>query len=172
MGVLPGVFYCVSSYFVKLLLFLLYLRLFKPHTITRRLVYVGIAICTVIYLAFTISLATIWNPGSTHSIDLASLAPKMNVYMAKEVKVGVAQSVFGTLSDIYLLLTPIYCICQLQMPFRRKIGACAIFGVGLMYVAPSRLTSPPLLTRFSQLPKQCRCMLHPQSGVPGQIHGH
>ena len=47
---------------------------------------------------------------------------------------AIAQAVFGTLSDCYLLVIPIQMIFQLNLPTERKIGVSAIFLVGIVCV--------------------------------------
>ena len=42
------------------------------------------------------------------------------------------QGIFGTLSDIYLLVIPIRSIFQLHLSVERKIGVSAIFAIGIM----------------------------------------
>ena len=55
--------------------------------------------------------------------------------LAKPIEhVAIAQAVFGTLSDCYLLVIPIQSIFQLKLPIQRKIGVSAIFLVGIMFV--------------------------------------
>ena len=45
---------------------------------------------------------------------------------------ALAQAVFGTISDIYLLVIPIQSIFRLKLPMQRKIGVSAIFMIGVM----------------------------------------
>ncbi len=45
---------------------------------------------------------------------------------------GVVLPVFGTLSDIYLLVIPIQMIFQLHFPTERKIGVSAVFMIGIL----------------------------------------
>ena len=49
---------------------------------------------------------------------------------------AIAQGVFGTLSDVYLLVIPIQSVFQLHLPSKRKIGVSAIFMIGIMCVHP------------------------------------
>ena len=44
------------------------------------------------------------------------------------------QGIFNVVSDFYLLILPIPVVWQLQMPSKRKIGVCAIFMTGILYV--------------------------------------
>lgn len=48
------------------------------------------------------------------------------------LRFALAQSIFGTISDIYLLIIPIQSIFQLQMRMRRKIGISVIFMIGIL----------------------------------------
>ena len=45
---------------------------------------------------------------------------------------ALAQAVFGTISDIYLLVIPLQAIFQLKLPMDRKIGVSAIFMIGVV----------------------------------------
>ena len=50
----------------------------------------------------------------------------------KLIALSIVQSVFGTLSDIYLLVIPIQMIFQLHFPIKRKIGVSAVFMFGIL----------------------------------------
>ena len=45
---------------------------------------------------------------------------------------AIVQSVFGTVSDIYLLVIPIQSIFKLHLEMKRKIGVSAIFMIGIV----------------------------------------
>lgn len=45
----------------------------------------------------------------------------------------IAQGVFGTLSDVYLLAIPVQSILALRIiPLRKRIGVSLMFGTGIM----------------------------------------
>ena len=46
--------------------------------------------------------------------------------------IAIAQAVFGTISDIYLLVLPIQSIFRLKLPIEQKFRVGAIFMVGIM----------------------------------------
>lgn len=50
------------------------------------------------------------------------------------VNTNVVQGVVGLLTDLYILFIPLHLVLGLNLPLGRKIGVCAIFLSGLMYV--------------------------------------
>jgi len=44
------------------------------------------------------------------------------------------QGVVGIVTDFYILLIPIHLVVGLRFPLGRKLGVCAIFMTGLVYV--------------------------------------
>ena len=60
---------------------------------------------------------------------------------------AISQGVFGTSSDIYLLVVPIQSIFQLMLPMKRKLRVGAVFMLGIMYVhIPSFHQTFPLIS--------------------------
>ena len=43
-----------------------------------------------------------------------------------------ASAIFNLISDVAILVLPIYLTSKLKMPLRRKLGVCAIFTVGIL----------------------------------------
>ena len=111
---------------------MLYFRLFKPNKVTRWLVYGGISVCGSFYFASIVSESVLCLPGAGQS-DTAWLL-HFNKCATPSRHLAVCQGVFGTLSDIYLLVIPIQSIFQLHLPLRRKIGVSAVFMIGVMWV--------------------------------------
>ena len=72
---------------------------------------------------------------------------------------AIAQAIFGTLSDCYLLVIPIQSIFQLKLPTERKVGVSTIFLVGIMFVyasASSEMRNKSILMnlqRYRVLPR-------------------
>ena len=124
--------YSAAASFVKLSLFLLYLRLFKPDKITRWLIYGGIPVTGLFYF-ITIVIYSVLFPPSPGQPDTDSSwlmhAVKHDSFFKN---MTVAQGVFGTISDIYLLVIPIRSIFQLHLPIRRKFGVSSIFLIGIL----------------------------------------
>ncbi|KAL8917240.1 MAG: hypothetical protein Q9208_008079 [Pyrenodesmia sp. 3 TL-2023] len=50
---------------------------------------------------------------------------------ASSVPLSVAQGAVNVASDIYIFLLPIPGVLQLQLPLKKKVGICAIFGTGI-----------------------------------------
>lgn len=46
--------------------------------------------------------------------------------------VAFAHSIFGVVTDFYILMIPIPLIAPLRLPLGRKLGVCAIFLTGLV----------------------------------------
>jgi hypothetical protein len=124
--------YAVAAFFVKLSLFLLYLRLFKADKVTRWLIYGGIlasgviySVCVIIYTAVVVP-----SPGQPDSGKIwASRVIKNQVLLRI---LSAILGAFGALSDIYLLVIPIRAIFHLQLPIRRKFGVSSIFLIGIL----------------------------------------
>ena len=124
--------YAVATFFIKLSLFLLYLRLFKPNMYTRWLVYGGIITCGLFYSASIVGNCVIVmpTPGQPND-DLAWLLREFRSGFSLEV-ISIVQSVFNALTDIYLLIVPIRMIFQLHFSLGRKIGVSSVFMIGLL----------------------------------------
>lgn len=108
--------------FTKTTLLVFYLRIFSPVRRTVVLIWAGIGtiilyyvLSIVLYFYFTLPLNSM-----EHQSELLDFAA--------------ASGVFGVLSDFYVLAVPIGSAMELQMPRGRKIGICAVFGTGLLYV--------------------------------------
>ena len=124
--------YAASALFVKLSLFLLYLRLFQPNKITRRLVYGGMSACGLFYSASIISNCALCMPRPDQRSDTTTWLLSFEKCGHSTEHLAICQSVFGTLSDIYLLVIPIQSIFQLHLPVKRKLGVSSIFMIGVM----------------------------------------
>ncbi|CAG8959265.1 hypothetical protein HYFRA_00012623 [Hymenoscyphus fraxineus] len=127
-----------SSLFVRLSLFLLYLRLFKPDRLTRNFNYIGIACSLVFYTTTTILICSLCGtiPSKRGDIDPSWLA-RAESCRSPIFILTFAQSVFGLLSDIYLIVIPVRMVFCLCLPMKKKIGVSAIFLVGLLALACS-----------------------------------
>lgn len=122
--------YAVAAFFIKLSLFLLYLRLFKPNKFTRWLVYGGIITFGLFYSATIVGNSVIAMPTPGQPND--NLAWLLRAIQAgdKLSIISIVQSVFSILSDIYLLVIPIQMIFQLHLSLGRKIGVSSVFMIG------------------------------------------
>lgn len=124
--------YSSAALFVKLSLFLLYLRLFKPDKITRWLVYGGILVNGLFYFINIVIYSAIFppSPGQPDTDESWLMHAGKNNRIFKIMTI--VQGVFGTFSDIYLLVIPIRSIFQLHLPLRRKFAVSSIFLVGIL----------------------------------------
>ena len=126
--------YAASAFFVKLSLFLLYLRLFKPNKTARRLVYGGMTVCGLFYSASIISNCALCMPRPGQRSDTITWMLNFEKCGYPIEYLALCQGVFGTVSDVYLLVIPIQSIFQLHLPTKRKLGVSAIFMIGIMWV--------------------------------------
>lgn len=124
--------YSAAAFLVKLSLFLLYLRLFKPDKVTRWLIYGGILVSGLFYSAtiviFTAAVSP--SPGQPDTDTTWLLQASKHVTVLNTL--SIVQGVFGTLSDIYLLVIPIRSIFRLHLPIQRKFGVSSIFLIGIL----------------------------------------
>jgi hypothetical protein len=120
----------IAAIFVKLTLFYLYLRLFKPNRLTRYLVHGGIVAVVLFYVAANAAYVGMFvpRPGEGGLLSNASMAR-----LKKHHDVAVAQGVFSAVSDIYMLAIPLQLVWQLHMSTSKKIGVSAVFMTGLMW---------------------------------------
>lgn len=112
----------------KFSLFLLYLRLFSVNKKTRYLIYFGIVITGLFYLAsmlVSIIVCSPWN-GESRLVALGSTR------CAQDKRLGYVMTVYNVCSDFYLLIVPIHIVSKLQMPTRKKIGVISLFMFGFL----------------------------------------
>jgi hypothetical protein len=124
--------WAASVFFVKLSLFLFYLRLFKPNKHTRWLNYGGIAACGMFYSITIIINSVLSSPTAGQPDNWTSWLLRTQQSELHEKKLALAQSIFGTISDVYLLMIPIQTIFQLHLSTERKLGISAIFMIGIL----------------------------------------
>lgn len=165
--------YAASAFFVKLSLFLLYLRLFKPNKVTRRLIYLGILICGIFYSASIVSNCVLCIPRPGEGSDTFAWFMRGRKCSAPSQHLAVVQAVFSTLSDLYLVIIPIRSVFQLHLPTQKKLGVSAIFMVGIMWVFiffPVKIVLSVLVSEkdanCSSTPTQRYYMLTRQSWIP------
>lgn len=125
--------FAFATVFVKLSLFILYLRLFRPNALTRYLVIFGMVICSLFYAISIIIDFVLWIPSPSHlNDDDAAWRSRAHSSGPTETSLSLAQGIFGMISDIYLLVIPIQMVSRLHLPTRRKVGICAVFATGIM----------------------------------------
>jgi hypothetical protein len=115
---------------VKLALFWLYVRLFKPSIRTRHLVYAGIVVVVLFYVSSLASALALCLPragqgGWTSPATLLRCEKPMQ-------NLSSVQGIFNAISDFYVLALPLQLVWQLKMSSSRKLGVSAIFMTGLV----------------------------------------
>ena len=124
--------YALGALLVKLSLFILYLRLFRPNKLTRWLIVVGTVVCIIFYSVSIIFNAAICIP-SPYGPNNTPVWVALSIQCGQSQELmALAQAVFGTLSDIYLLVIPNQIVWRLHMSTKCKLGISAVFTTGLM----------------------------------------
>lgn len=126
------ILYPIASFFVKLSLFLFYLRIFRTNKTTRYLIYGGIICCGLFYSASVVIACALNIPSSGGEADVLTWVEKANEALAPTNNLALAEGAFGTLSDIFIYTIPIGSVFQLHLPRHKKFGISAIFLIGLM----------------------------------------
>jgi hypothetical protein len=89
-------------------------------------IYVGLALNTVVYIAFTAALFYFATPRPGEKFYTHDLT--------KSGELAVPSSSVGFVMDVIVLVIPIIAISGLQISTRKKVGAILIFLSGLLYV--------------------------------------
>jgi len=114
---------------IKLTLFLLFLELFGIIRWLKWLVWSGVVVSGLFYLATMVVYIGLCAPhhGQSQLDYLAAIsAPK-----CESQSLSIVMGAFNMLSDFYILCIPLPAVWSLQMPRRRKIGISAIFLTGI-----------------------------------------
>ncbi|MCJ1251289.1 hypothetical protein MMC30_008521 [Trapelia coarctata] len=116
-------------FFIKLTLFLLLLEIFGRLRWLKWLVWIGICVTALFYLATMVVYIVLCAPhGGQSQLDfLAAISSPQ----CESQSLSVVTGGFNIVSDLYILLTPFPAVWSLQMPRRRKIGISAIFLTGI-----------------------------------------
>lgn len=119
----------LGSMFFKLTLMTLILRLFHPNVWARRLLWGGIAATTIVYTALTIFVLSSCVPtnGQTWQYKMYN----GTCIMAQE-RNSMTNGVFGLISDLYILVIPLWLLSSLSLPTKRKLGVMGVFLTGLL----------------------------------------
>lgn len=126
---------CISSVatlFVKVSLLVLYLRIFLPELRARVMVWIGIILMNLFYMAMTAFQIKFYVPAPGESYLLQKESIFLDIF-----DVAATQGIFHVLSDFYILFIPMHIVVGLRLSPQRKIGVCAIFLTGLAYVVIS-----------------------------------
>lgn len=125
------VVYICASAAVRVSIFILYFRLFGHVRRMRILIWAGCLLTSASYLALLASHVYYCTPragGSGWSI--ASFVRCAD----PDIKISIAQAIFGSFTDFFLFLLPIIQIMRLTMPLKKKLGVAGIFTIGLLLV--------------------------------------
>lgn len=99
---------------------------------TRWLIYMGIFVCGIFYSASIIANCALCMPNPREGNETLEWSMRAQKCSGPSQHLAVVQAVFGTLSDVYLIIIPIRSVFQLQLPTQKKLGVSAIFMVGIM----------------------------------------
>ena len=131
--------YIISMFFIKLAILIQLKSIFRSTT--RDWIYWLIVLLMGLTLAFHLAIAValiaqcvprekIWSPGvSGICVDNSAAT--------------ISSGAFNFAIDMLIFMVPICAIYKLKMAARRKLGICAVFGVGLLYAFPSLSPTPP-----------------------------
>ncbi|KAF1953855.1 hypothetical protein CC80DRAFT_550778 [Byssothecium circinans] len=116
--------YIVAVGFAKLSVLLLYLRFFQIMMLSRRLIWLGMALT----IASPLSFLNIEIVQTTQCVRLDSFnSPSFCTQMPNVVVAQAAKNVF---LDFYILVIPLQQVLRLQLETRKKLGIAALFGIG------------------------------------------
>ncbi|SLM38665.1 hypothetical protein LPUS_08954 [Lasallia pustulata] len=119
-----AIVYGITTFFVKLSVLLLYLRIFRVNRTLRNLIYFIIVFLVLFYLAYVASYAA----GEVMCADQR----RPTASFCRTRSFSVVQSAINVAADFYVLCLPIAEVCKLHLKFRQKIGVIAIFMAGLL----------------------------------------
>ena len=111
-----------TIFFVRLSVFLFYLRLFGPKRKMRICVYIGIATSLLYLTTLTVVLMAYSIPREGENW----IAVDLRAMMAGQ-RMAIALAVLNAVSDLYILCIPIPVIWGLQLSARDKIGLTVVF---------------------------------------------
>lgn len=109
-----------TMFFTKLSLLLLYYRLFAPDRTAKYLAFFGIFYCFILYTSYLLLTFLL-----CQSQIVSTCKHQWNLFL-------LITSGLNVLGDFYLLLVPLVAVAKLRIPFRQKLGVCAVFFTGLL----------------------------------------
>ena len=126
-----------ASFFIKLSLFFLYLRIFKPDKVTRGFIYGGILVNGLFYSIAIVIYSVFFAPSPDQSDNEKSWMLRAKKNRDSLTIISLTYNVFSVLSDIYLLVLPIRFTFHLQLPMRKKFEVSSVFLIGILWVMNS-----------------------------------
>lgn len=121
---------------IKTTFFIMYLQIFRPLAWLRRCVYIGLIVVWVWYVGMGTAQMIITSPPPGKGWVESFATPR---YL-RTFKLTVPVSVFGLVSDIYILILPLIAISHLQLSKAKKIGVTAMFSTGFICCMASSVT--------------------------------
>jgi len=121
------------TWLIKLALFSLIYNTFNPLNYVRRLIYIGLAVSGLFYIANAIVQGVACGPrgGSDRLAYLTGLLSHSCDEPSGIIPIFAIMTGFVNLAvDLYLLIIPLRAVSTLQLMSRRKIGVYAIFLTG------------------------------------------
>jgi len=119
----------LGSMFFKLTLLTLILRLFSPIRWARWLIWAGIASTTVVYTALSIFILSNCVPRNGQTWQYTTYYGTCT--MAQE-RNSMVNGIFGLISDLYILVIPLWLVSHLSLPPKRKLGVMGVFLTGVL----------------------------------------
>jgi hypothetical protein len=117
--------YIVAIMFAKISVLLLYLRFFRIVDLTRRLIWIGLAMTLVTSAAFIVTEIM-------QAVRCMGFSALTNSFCISVSKITLVQAVVNVLLDFYILVIPLQQVYKLRVDARKKLGVAAVFGVGFM----------------------------------------
>ncbi|KAI8949431.1 hypothetical protein F4801DRAFT_401578 [Xylaria longipes] len=127
-----GIGYQITTFFTKLSILLLYLRLFSVHELFALIANISIVIITLFYIPLVglgIGFLATCN-------DLMKLV-ESHFCRSYNGPVLLLNASFNVITDLWLLLLPLPLLMKLQLQPRQKLGLVAVFAAGVGACAAS-----------------------------------
>ncbi|KAK7214246.1 hypothetical protein V2G26_021424 [Clonostachys chloroleuca] len=131
--VTQGAFYFIASMFIKTAILALYLRIFSPSPVAKKLLWIGIAVTAIFYLtSMSVFLGhCVPRPADFASGGYLSLQTSARCFKVSG-PVSLASGIVGTIIDFYVLVLPIVFLWSLRTSFRKKAGIAGVFLAGIV----------------------------------------
>ena len=122
-----------ATFFAKVSLLLLYLRLFGKTNRTFRIkIYITIAFCACLYWVNVPLGAYFCAPKPGQEWD----SPEVFALCSRSLPYAIVQGVLNVVVDFWLLWLPLPVIWNLNMALKKRLGVIALFMTGCLYGFP------------------------------------
>ena len=119
----------MAAMFVKLTILALYYRIFQPSRWARILIWAGMMSITVFYLISVIAVLSQCVPGPS---ETWLFKVPTGACPTVQVRLSLGVGIFGLVSDVYILVIPLWQISHLSLAPKRKFGLVVVFLTGLL----------------------------------------